>query len=102
MERVNLKIYQYKFSNLKDRKIFFLVKNASETCWKIPTGIVYMLLEFQKEESKGMRSQNRYLKNYLKQCFENLSDLMKDIKCIDLVGSVNIKQEYEENHLVML
>lgn len=43
-----------------------------------------------------MRTQNRYLKNYLKQCFENLSDLMKDIKCIDLVGSVNIKQEYKE------
>lgn len=44
-----------------------------------------------------MRTQNRYLKNYLKQCFENLSDLMKDIKCIDLVASVNIKQEYKEN-----
>lgn len=42
VERVNLKIYQYKFSNLKDRKILFLVKNASETCWKIPKGLVYM------------------------------------------------------------
>lgn len=31
------------------------MKNDSETYWKIPKGIIYMLLEFQKKKKEGMR-----------------------------------------------